>query len=217
MTVQDDLKTALRELMRPSARAHGFKGSAPNWRRASPQGDWAVVNVQSSTSSTSRRGLCYLNVAVVPEPCLRWDRERLGAHMPRHVTESLGLWRDRLRPTVEPWRSEGRWEFTDLVSARAAVVDMVAQLEAGGWEQMTSLLDQQAMLDQVRAGDLGFFKLPHHEHVFARAEALLLMEAGPSGELDAQLARARRGLEPSQVAAFDRFEAWVRQQAARTT
>jgi hypothetical protein len=70
MTAQAALKAALRDIVAPAARTHGFKGSAPNWRRASAAGDWAVVNVQSSQYSSSGAVRCVINLAVAPAPWL---------------------------------------------------------------------------------------------------------------------------------------------------
>jgi hypothetical protein len=94
MTAQAALRAALRDIVGPAARAAGFKGSAPTWRSANSHGDWAVVNVQSSRGSTAESLRCVINLAVAPAPWLDWRRESLGS-LPKSVTESLGLWRDR--------------------------------------------------------------------------------------------------------------------------
>jgi hypothetical protein len=98
VTVQEALKVALREMLGPSARIHGFKGAAPTWRKSTVSDDWAVVNVQSSSFSSAEHLKCVLNLAVAPEPWLRWNRVKLGPGMPKAVTESLGLYRERLHP-----------------------------------------------------------------------------------------------------------------------
>ena len=71
-TLRDSLRAALRDLVGPVARAHGFKGSAPNWRRSTDLGDWAIVNVQSSRYSTREYLRCVINLSVAPEPWLAW-------------------------------------------------------------------------------------------------------------------------------------------------
>jgi hypothetical protein len=40
---------------------------------------------------------------------------------------------------------------------------MVVQLADHGWPTLTRLLNRQAVLDSIRAGDLGFMKAPHVE------------------------------------------------------
>lgn len=96
MTAQDALRAALRDQLGPAARRQGYKGSPPNWRKSSTAGDWAVVNVQSSSFSSAEHLQCVLNLAFAPEPWLRWQAEYLGAGMPKSVSESLGLYRERL-------------------------------------------------------------------------------------------------------------------------
>lgn len=132
MTAQAALKNALREVLAPAARMNGYKGSAPTWRKSSATGDWAVVNVQSSSWSTAGSLRCVVNLAFAPEPWLRWERESLGSGMPKTVTESLGLYRERLHPGGTPSGTDGWWEVSDDRSARLAVADMVVQLERSG-------------------------------------------------------------------------------------
>lgn len=50
---------------------------------------------------------------------------------------------------------------------------------------------------------------------FARAEALMLMDAGPSDALEAKLSLALDNVLPRQREHAERFDTWVRDQAAR--
>lgn len=110
MTVQEALKIALRDVLGPCARSYGFKGTDPTWRKSTASGDWAVVNVQSSSFSSAEHLKCVINLAVAPEPWLRWSRVKLGPGMPKSVTESLGLYRERLHPhgAARAWMLGGR-------------------------------------------------------------------------------------------------------------
>jgi hypothetical protein len=54
------------------------------------------------------------------------------------------------------------------------------------------LLRRDGMLDQVRQGDLGDMKRASSGVYFARAEALLLMDMGPSDALEERLSFASR-------------------------
>ncbi|MGH1564570.1 DUF4304 domain-containing protein [Mumia sp. DW29H23] len=213
MTVQMLLKAALRDRLGPSARRHGFKGSAPTWRKQNADGDWGIVNLQSSSWSSADRLPCIINVAVAPEPWLRWNRQLLGDSMPKNVTESLGLYRDRLHPTGTPEGSDRWWEVTDADSAVAAAEDMIDQLETKGWPLLDSLLEPGAMLGQVRSGSLGDMKRSNLGAFFARAEALLLMDGGLSAELDECLEHALREAMPSQRENALLFDRWVREEA----
>ena len=130
MTAQDALRTALRDHLGPAARRHGYKGSTPNWRKSSRAGDWAVVNVQPSSFSSAEDLRCVVNLAFAPEPWLRWQAESLGPGMPKSVSESLGLFRERLHPERTPAGSDGWWNVAAHdESAHAVVADMNAQLD----------------------------------------------------------------------------------------
>jgi hypothetical protein len=211
MTVQNLLKAALRDVLGPSARSHGFKGSAPTWRRSTSTGDWAVVNVQSSSFSSAEHLKCVINLAVAPEPWLRWKRTELGAGMPQSVTETLGLYRERLHPEGTAPGQDVWWEITDAASALSTVKDMVVQLDAAGWPALDRLLRPDGMLEQVRTGAIG--KQSSAGVFLARAEALLLMDAGPSPELDERLQYALENCTPRQREHALEFDAWVRDQA----
>lgn len=213
MTVQEALKVALREMLGPSARIHGFKGTAPTWRKSTPSGDWAVVNVQSSSFSSADHLKCVINLAVAPGPWLRWSRVTLGPGMPKSVTEALGLYRERLHPEGTAPGHDAWWEITDAASAMSAVADMVVQLDVAGWPVLDRLLRPESMLEQVRSGILGNWKRSSHGVLFARAEALLLMDGGPSPELHERLQFALESCMPQQREHALEFDAWVRQQA----
>lgn len=213
MTAQAYLKEILRDSVGPVARAHGFKGSSPTWRLANAWGDWAVVNVQSSSFSSSDRLRCVINISVAPEPWLRWTASKLGPGLPKTVNESLGLYRDRLHPAGTPDGSDGWWEITSERSAEAAGEDMLRQLDVGGWPLLTHLLQPGAMLEQVRSGSLGHMKRASLGVFFARAEAVLVMDDGPSDALDRALDYASSNCMPAQRDNAVKFESWVREQA----
>jgi hypothetical protein len=58
VSAQAALHPALRDIVGPAVRRAGFKGSRRLWRRCGPAGDWAVVNVQSSSFSTAEQVRC---------------------------------------------------------------------------------------------------------------------------------------------------------------
>ncbi|GIF49335.1 uncharacterized protein DUF4304 [Asanoa ferruginea] len=212
MTVQESLKWALRDVVGPVARTHGFKGSGPTWRKSNASGDWAIVNVQSSKWNTSQSLECVINLAVAPEPWLRWEREHLGKGMPKAVSESLGLYRQSLHPSGTPVGPEGWWKVTGPESAATAAQDMVVQLEAAGWPVLERMLTPGGMLDQVRRGDLGFMKRKYFDAFFARAEALLLIDRGHSDALENSLRYALDHCPDHSREHAERFDAWARQQ-----
>jgi Domain of unknown function (DUF4304) len=214
MTAQAALRAALRDIVAPAARAAGFRGSGSTWRSANSQGDWAVVNVQSSSWNTAERVRCVINLAVAPAPWLDWMREWLGS-LPKSVSESLGLYRDRLYPAGTPAGADVWWQISSDSDARLAAADMVVQLAEHGWPTLTRLLNRQALVDSIRAGDLGHMK-GEHEVFFAQAEAVLIAEDGPSARLDELLDRATANAIPAQQENAAKFAAWVRARAARS-
>ncbi|MFJ6846470.1 DUF4304 domain-containing protein [Streptomyces griseoluteus] len=216
MPAQAALKAALRDIVGPAARTAGFKGSGSTWRLTNSQGDWAVVNVQSSSSSTARSVRCVVNLAVAPAPWLDWMRESLGS-LPKSINESLGLYRARLHPNGTPAGRDSWWEISSERDARAAAADMVVQLADHGWPTLTRLLDRQALLGSVRAGDLGHLESGRFDVFFARAEALLIAEGGPSARLDELLDHATTNAIPVQKANAEKFAAWVRSRAAEAS
>lgn len=215
VTAQDALRTALRDHLGPSARSHGYKGSAPTWRKASALGDWAVVNIQSSSFSSSEHLRCVVNVAFAPEPWLRWHAQSGSAGAPKSVSESLGLYRDRLHPEGTAAGVDGWWDVFDDASARSAVADMQEQLDRGGWPVLEAMFSREAMVARLHDGDHGMMKRRNFEVFFARAEALLLMDAGPSEALESRLAAAMSNVIPSQRDNAEQFDAWIRTQAAQ--
>ena len=72
-----------------------------------------------------------------------------------------------------------------------------------------------AMMARLQDGDLGMINGSNFGVFFARAEALLLMDAGPSDELEARLDYALSNVIPRQRDHAMRFDTWVRSQAAR--
>lgn len=214
MTAQQALREALRDRLAPAARAHGYKGSPPTWRKTSETGDWAVINVQSSSGSTADHLRCIVNLAVVPEPWLRWQHE-FGSTRPKVVNEAQGLYRDRLHPHGTAAGTEGWWDVVDDHSARRAVDDMVRQLDEAGWPVLEQMLSRDGLLARVRAGDLGMFKRSRRDVHFLRAEALLLMDEGPTVALESLLDRLLNESRPTARDHTMEFATWVRGQAAR--
>jgi hypothetical protein len=133
--------------------------------------------------------------------------------MPKSVTETLGLYRERLHPEGTAAGQDGWWEITDAASAVSAVEDMVVQLDVAGWPVIDRLLSPDGMLEQVRTGGLGHWNRSNAGVFLARAEALLLMDGGPSPALDERLQYALENCTPPQREHGVEFDAWVRDQA----
>lgn len=148
---------------------------------------------------------------------LRWQREQLGEGMPKSVPESLGLYRERLHPTGTPPGMDRWWEVKDSRCALTVATDMCVQLEAAGWPVLDRMLNPGGMPAQIREGLLGSRRRKDFEVLFARAEALLLMDRGLTDELERSLRNARKDCPPARKADTRRFDEWVRQQALTAT
>ena len=88
-------------------------------------------------------------------------------------------------------------------------------MEEVGWAPLDAMLTRAGMLEKIRTGHLGPMKRENFDVFFARAEALLLMDAGPSEALESSLARAREGVIPTQRENAEGFDAWVRSESRR--
>lgn len=141
-----------------------------------------------------------------------WIGQWTGSR-PKSVNESLGLYRDRLHPSDTPPGADGWWQASTEAEALAAARDMVAQVRAHGWPTLIRLLSRKELLDTIRAGDPGHMKAPHLPVFFARAEALLIAEDGPSPRMEELLEYATSNAIPAQKENAATFAAWVRARA----
>lgn len=210
VTAQQALKAALGEVVVPMLRSRGYKGSSPTWTHTNALGDVAVINVQSSSSSTSEELRCVINLAVAPEPWLALKATQMDKPVPKAVKEYHGLFRDRLEPSArDPRGSESWWRVSDARTARVAVEDMAERLKADGLDRLDGLLDRATFLDAVRGGDLGMMKAASLPVFFDWARAALLADEGSSEELAALLRKmAARELTQGQAAQRELLE-WV--------
>jgi hypothetical protein len=216
VSVTDALKSMLRDVVGPHLRSEGFKGSGTTWTLTAPNDDRSVVNVQSSQFSSKSEVRCIVNVAVVPEPWWAWQAFHHGNAMPKSPKEYHGLWRQRLQPSTgeQPRGSEVWWSIRDEVTARAAAEDIVSQLRTNAVPLLRRLLDRDAMLAAVRAGDLGFITAESSPAYFDRGLAVLLADEGQSAELDALLTRFASEQDENLKAFNESFVPWLAARAA---
>lgn len=195
----------MREQIGPSARAAGFKGSVPNWRKEGRPGDWAIANIQLSQWGDRDSTSCYINLSVAPAAWLEFQSRTTA--IPKAVTESYGLYRRRLGT---------RWEVPSEASAASVVADMTACLEEDGWPYLTKLLDRKAFLHHLRTDGLGDIKRAHGYAAFlAKVEAVLLSDDGPSRALDEQLAIMLADVDLDLLPRWQADAAWIQERAER--
>jgi Domain of unknown function (DUF4304) len=216
VSATDALKFVLREVVGPALRPEGFKGSGPTWTLTAPNSDRAVVNVQSSQFSSKTEVRCMVNIAVVPEPWWAWQVFHQGKAMTKSPKEYHGLWRQRLQPSSggQPRGSEVWWSIRDQATAREAAADIVSQLRTDAVPLLQRLLERDAMLAAVRAGDLGFITGQSSPAFFDRALAVLLADQGQSAELDALLARFLAEQDENLKSFNESFVPWLTARAA---
>ena len=155
MNVPDHLRAALRDIVAPSLRDAGFRGSGQTWRLASAGGDVAVVNVQLSQWNTDAEATAYLNLAVLPAAWWAWLRES-GAAGGEQPGEVHGLYRARLEPLPTHRGAPGGWECWDEVSARLAARDMRSRLlSSDGLPAVRRLLSPERFTQALRDGQAG--------------------------------------------------------------
>lgn len=201
----------LRDVIGPTMRGNGLKGSAPTWRRTNDQGDVAIVNLQSSPWNSAESVRCAVNLAAVPEPWRDWYHSQM-AKPPKNINESFGMFRTCLRDENLLSRGDRWWTIEAAEDAAVAGDEITRLLSDHALPQLLALLDRSTMLAAVRADQLGdITKSPVYT---ARCEAALLTDEGPSASLDDALARARHGTDPDNETALA-FEAWARARAAR--
>jgi hypothetical protein len=175
-----------------------------------------VVNVQSSSQSTAEEVRCVINLSLAPAPWLEWLNTSMRS-LPKSITASLGLYRDRLHPSGSPAGRDIWWQVHEGADAQEVAQDMVVQLKAHGLPRLLELLDRENLLAAVRARDLGFFKGPDLEVFFKRAEAVLIAGRGLTPELEELLDYDITHSMQTQKQNAGLFADWARAQALLAT
>lgn len=163
MGVSRFLREALRDVLGPTLRAHGYRGTSPTWRKCSADGDVAVVNVQSSAFNTADEGACVLNLGVAPAPWI--DREVSLRHVTParrdHLKADDCLWvlRVHAQSSTDP-DNERWWHYRDEDSALRVAEAMVLALEQYWLATIEALLDHDEIRRRLVAGDPGFDRVP---------------------------------------------------------
>lgn len=92
---------------------------------------------------------------------------------------------------------------------------MVTQLGRAGWPVLECMFSREEMMSRLQSGDLGTMTRSTFRVLSALAEALLLIDAGPSDDLESRLDDALSNVVPRQRDNAERFDAWVRAQVAK--
>ena len=208
MTATEAYRASLRDRIGPALREEGLRGSGSTWSLRSAHGDWAIVNAQSSSSSSKAEVRFIVNLSIV---CFPWLRYR-GLPIPKVPKESHGLWRDRLHPTSAAAGEgpEAWWSVSNEATARQAADDVVAQLHSAGVPLLRRLLHREALIDTIKAGDLGFSKGSNSSRpLFDSALVVLLADEGRTDEAAEVLARLGMKEDEASQVAFQKLTRWL--------
>lgn len=159
MSVALHLRGALRDVLGPSVRAHGYRGTSPTWWKRNALGDFAVITVQASAFNSANDGRCIVNLGAAPR---RWI-EGAGT-APRLVSAGQiapkaheCLWNLRLHaqsstaPESEVW-----WSYRDEASALQVADSIVEALETTWYDVLDDLLTPDGIRRRAHDGDPGF-------------------------------------------------------------
>jgi Domain of unknown function (DUF4304) len=157
MTARDAFTAMLRQHAHPPLRAAGYTRAAATWRRQSPHGDIAVVNMQKSRWDIGDEVTFYVNLAIVPASWWQFIREEWGktTAAPR---ESHGLLRRRLDvPADHPTLGRTGWQVRDAASADVCGHALRDQLHHVAIPELAALLNREYLLDFIHAGAAGWW------------------------------------------------------------
>lgn len=184
MSAQSALKSALKKIVGPVVQDAGYKGSGNTWRRVNERGDWAIMNVQSSSWSTSEELRCIVNISVAPQPWLAWTSHLSGQEMPTAPREASGLYRNRIHPTGSPSHEDIWWTIRNESDAEAVAADMVERITVEALPILANLLDRSNLVESLRKKDLGMIHGANWDLYFMQAEAILRADDGMSSQLE---------------------------------
>jgi hypothetical protein len=209
----DHFDRMVHEWVAPVLRQVGFAGRGRTFRLGVVSGDQAIVSLRRAGGGGDRVEF-HVDLGVVVVPYWDWLGQVFPRPAERAPTDTDGLWRGRLDAPPAVRADAGPWTRTVWLLAGPDMVPTCGAALAGVLREeavplLTRLLDRAEFLalsrDPVRplGTDLG------------PAELMLLVDAGPSADLDAETARYE-SLDPQTYPYAGRLAAWARErQAAR--
>ena len=162
MSVSRYLRDGLREVLGPSVRARGYRGTNPTWRKHNDLGDVAVINVQSSAFNDPDDGTCVVNLGVAPRPWIEGAIPALGLApvSSADLKPNDCLWSLRLHAQTSAAPEDERWwAYQDRPSAVRVAEAIVAALESEWFGVLDELLTREGMGRRLLDGDPGFAHL----------------------------------------------------------
>jgi hypothetical protein len=189
------LDAMLTEFVTPVLRRAGFRKTRRTYRLAASNGSQSLINFEGYPLSMSHTTF-FVNVAVTVEAVRAWTHDGLTPSIPYRAQPSIwdGFWLNRVWPPRDvEWRSgefkSEIWCFEDAEGATRCGKHLARILTEESVPFLTRMLDRREQLallhdpaedEHLRLGSNSF------------GDVLLLVDDGPSVELDAALADAER-------------------------
>jgi hypothetical protein len=197
----------------PVLKAAGFRKKGRTFRFVAPNGDHAFVHFQTWISSHEPHTDFVVNLSVVPVPQMEWIRDDYPQAANRQPAPGDGLWQDRAHPPKDVAGPEPHmtdlWRLADADAATtcgALLADVLREHAAPLLIRLTDRAEFLAMVrDPARPLKVGL----------GHAEIMLLVDEGPSAELDAEIA-VYEAMDPKEWPIGRQLAAWARQRSSRS-
>ncbi|MEV0560925.1 DUF4304 domain-containing protein [Dactylosporangium sp. NPDC050588] len=206
MTAKEAFGAMVKMHVGPPLREAGFRGPAPTWRRRSPAGDIAVVNLQKSSYNDGDEVNFYVNLAVLPAAWWQYLIDDSSQKRPTNPVERHGLLRRRLDPPVKSRLRDG-WVIRGTDGGDDCGLVLGERLEQVAVPELQALLDPGGLADFLDGGARGWWVTKRKDLALAYVLAGKGMNPRLQGVLD-DFDRPSRSPRDAEQAA------WLRQQAA---
>jgi hypothetical protein len=191
----------------------GFVRRGRTFRLVGGKGDQAIIGIERTAGSRGDWVEFYVHAAVVPVPYWAWLQHVFPSVADREPEYSDGLWRHRveapanLRADAGPWTTD-LWLLAGSAAVPACGSSLATILRTETIPLATSLLDRPTFLNLTRdpSNPLGTSLGP--------ADLILLVDEGPSPELDQAIAHYK-SLDPTDYPAAAALATWAESRASQ--
>ena len=205
------LDQLLRDHVSPVLEAAGFVRRGRTYRLIADNGDQAIIAIERTAGSRGDVVEFYVHAAVVPVPYWAWIQHVFPTVGDRAPDYSDGLWRHRVeapptcRADAGPWTTD-LWLLAGPSAVASCGEQLATILRTETAPLTTSLLNRATFLALTRdpTKPLGVSIGP--------ADLMLLVDEGPSPELDKAIAHYR-SLDPTDYPAAADLAAWAEARA----
>ncbi len=208
------LDRMLRTYVTPVLADAGFVKKGRTYRLTAATNDAAMVNIQRSGGGVGDRVVFFVNLSVVVVPHSDWLDYTLGITEATERSYAGGLWQSRLDAPASVAADDFSWGSERWLLDGAEMVPECGELLAGLLRDraiplLVKLLDRDTFLALSRDP-----KRPLGPRV-GPADIMLLVDRGPSVELEAAIAECE-ALDAETYPMAGKLAAWARQRARMT-